>query len=424
MGGALGLTRDGYLLFAGRALRTFGFGALSVVLAFFLKERGLTDLQIGVVLTVTLIEDALLTTLLTIYADRVGRRRILILTSLPIVVAGIILAVAEQPWLVMAAVVLGTLSPSGYEAGPFSALEQAMLPDTVRPNARTRAFAWYNIAGFLPAALGALAAGQLVHLASDQGLSTMSAYHSLLWVYAAVGLLQAVVFAGLSHRVEHVVPKARRREAGPRWSVGLHRSRTLVRDLAGLQAIDAFAGGFVVQTLVAYWFNRRYGVTPETLGPLFFFVNLLSAVSLLAAGPLAERFGLLNTMVWTHLPASFLFILIPLMPTYWLAAGVLLVRHMFAQIDVPTRQAWAMALVAPDERSATAGVTTSARAIAQAVAPAFTGYALAHAATGLPFFLAGGIKIIYDIALLRRFGHIPLQPEALQPDTVGKVSER
>ncbi len=394
------LTRDGRLVFAGRALRTFSFGYLSVVLALYLGEKGLSAAQIGGVFTATLVEDAVLTTLLSAVADRVGRRRILILTAPFIALAGVVLALAEDPWLLMVAAVLGTLSPSGQEAGPFSPLEQAMLAEAVPAEARTRAYAWYNVFGFLPAALGALAAGGFLAAAGRWGWTAVEAYRSLLWLYAGGGL-------GLTFLYTFLAPD--RRVDSPRAPLGLHRSRGVVLQLAALQSLDALAGGFIVQALLVYWFHLRFGVGPELLGPLFFGTNLLSALSFLAAARVGERIGLLNTMVFTHLPSNLLLLVVPLMPSFPLAAAALLARHLLSQMDVPTRQAYAMALVAPDERSAAAGFTTSARALAQSAAPVFSGLALARAASGLPFFLAGGLKIAYDVALYFRFRAVPLE---------------
>jgi MFS family permease len=409
MGRGLGLTPDGRRLFFGRSLRTFGFGYLSVILSLYLARRGLSAPQIGAVLTATLVEDALATTVLAAVADRVGRRRILMLTPLFLTLAGALLALARQPWLLMAAAVVGTLSPGGQEAGPFSPLEQAALPETTRPQVRTRAFAWYNICGFLPAALGGLAAGAWLAGARRLGLGELAAYQGLLWLYAASGLALSTVYAGLSPAVE-----AQRSSQAPRARMGLHRSRGIVFQLAGLQAVDALAGGFVVQSLLVYWFHLRYGVGLELLGPLFFGTNLLSAVSFLAAARVAERFGLLNTMVFTHLPSNVMLTLVPLAPSFPLAAATLLARHLLSQMDVPTRQAYAMALVAPDERSAAAGFTTSARAMAQSAAPVLSGLAMARAATGLPFFLAGGLKIAYDLALFFTFRRVLLPGEAAE----------
>ena len=400
--GGLFLSRDGWLLFAARAVRTFGFGALSVVLALYLAARGLDATDIGFVLSATLVEDAVFTAFVSAWADRLGRRRVLGATALLIVLAGVALAFATSRWMLMAAAIVGTLSPNGQEAGPFSPIEQALLPATVSREARTRAFAWYNVAGYIPAALGSLAAAAWLKAAAMAGMEELTAFRALLWCYAACGIALALLYQRLSPAVEASAP------ALPAARMGLHRSRRIVFELAGLQALDSLAGGFIVQSLLVYWFHLRFGVGPGALGPLFFGTNLFSAVSFLVAARVADRVGLLNTMVFSHLPSNVLLCLVPLAPSFPLAAIFLLARHLLSQMDVPTRQAYTMALVAPDERPAAAGFTTSARGLAQAVAPVMSGLALQRAASGLPFFLAGGLKIAYDLALYFRFRNVKL----------------
>jgi predicted MFS family arabinose efflux permease len=228
-------------------------------------------------------------------------------------------------------------------------------------------------------------------------------------VYVAGALALAALYLRLPASLDG--PAAAVPAAAARPWLGLHRSRSAVLQLSGLQALDSFGGGFVVQSLLVYWFHLRYDAAPEALGPVFFGTNLLSAVSFPLAARVADRIGLLNTMVFTHLPSNVLLVLVPFAPSLPIAAALLFARHLLAQMDVPTRQAYAMALVAPDERAAAAGFTTSARALAQALAPALTGFALARAATGLPFYLAGGLKIVYDLALYFRFRRLVLPAE-------------
>jgi len=396
------LTPDGRWLFAGRALRTFSFGYLSLALALYLSARGFSAAAIGGVLTATLVEDAVFTALVAGLANRLGRRRLLTACSLLISFAGVMLAIGDRPWVLVVGAVLGTLSPSGQEAGPFSPVEQALLPGTVARQVRTRAFAWYNVAGYVPAALGSLAAAGWLKVAAGLGLSELAAFRALLWFYAAGGIVLALIYQRLSPAAEASAPRT------PAARMGLHRSRGIVLEMAGLQALDSLAGGFIVQSLLVYWFHLRFGVGADALGPLFFGTNLLSAVSFLVAARVAARVGLLNTMVFSHLPSNVLLCLVPLAPSFPLAAALLLARHLLSQMDVPTRQAYTMALVAPDERPAAAGFTTSARGLAQAAAPVITGVALQRAASGLPFFLAGGLKIAYDLALYFRFRKVPL----------------
>lgn len=403
----LSLSPEGRLLFAARAVRSFAFGWLSVVLALFLARRGLSSAQIGFVFTATMVEDALLTMLLSSFAARVGPARIMAWTAPLLTVGGVLLVIAEDPRVLILGAVLGTLSPNGQEAGPFSPMEQSILPETVPTSARNSAFAWYNVFAFLPAALGSLAAGVWLEAARRLGLDDLAGYRRMFWAYSAAGLLLTLLYALLSRkrRGGAVAP----RTEGSIARGGLGRSRRVVLELAALQGLDALAGGFIIQGLLAYWFHLRFGVGAETLGPLFFGTSLLSALSFLAASRVADRVGLLNTMVFTHLPSNVLLLAVPFMPTFPLAAAVLLARHVLSQMDVPARQAYTVALVAPEERPAAAGFTSSVRALAQSVAPALSGTAMATVATGLPFFLAGGLKIVYDLSLYARFRKVPLR---------------
>jgi len=400
------VTRDGALIFTGRVVRTFSLGALSLALPLLLKHRGLSAAALGGVLTATLVEDALLTVAVTALAPRWGRRRLLILSAIPMVAGGVALALARDTTWLLAAVVVAVVSSNGQDAGPFSPLEVALLPDAVAPRRQTRAFAWLNVAGFLPAALGALAAGQWTRAAMASGVAIEDALRSVVWGYVVGGGVLALVYSGLGRDPGR--PSASAVPGPPRTWLGLHRSRSIVMQLAGLQALDALAGGFVAQSLLVYWFDQRFGAGPDVLGRLFFGTQVLSALSFLAAARLAERVGLLHTMVFTHVLSNLLLAAVAVMPTLRLAGVTLLCRHLFSQMDVPTRQSYTMALVAPDERAPAAGLTTAVRGLAQSVSPVLTGIALAHAAFGLPFLLAGGLKIVYDLALFARLRRVAL----------------
>ena len=389
------LSRDGWLLLAASGMRNVAYGFLSVVLGLYLAELAFTPPEIGAIFAAALAGGAIMTVALTLVADRLGRRRVLMAGAMLMAGAGAVFALAENPIVLAMAAILGTISPSGKEVGPFLSVEQAVLPQATKDEGRTSVFAWYNMVGSLAGAVGALASG----LPDAIGVSALDGYRGLIWGYAATGLLLAVVFARLSSSVEAAPVES----AVTRRLLGVHRSRGIVAKLAGLFALDSFAGGFVVQGLVAYWFNVRYGVDVGTLGAIFFGANLLAALSYLAAAPIARRIGLLNTMVFTHLPSNVLLIMVPLMPSLQLAVVVLLVRHLLSQLDVPTRQSYTMAIVEPDERSAAAGLTWVARNSAAAVAPAFAGATLAAPALGLPFLIAGALKIVYDLSILAVF---------------------
>jgi MFS family permease len=388
------LSLDGWILFATCGVRTFAYGFLSVILGLYLASLGYDTTTIGGMFTAVMAGGAILTIVLTQVADRLGRRRVLIVGAALMALAGAVFAVTNDLLLLTTAAIVGAISPSGREVGPFSSLEQAILPQTTNDDQRTQVFAAYNLISSLAGAVGALVVGLPVLL----GLEPQAAQRALIWAYAAIGVLLVILFAQLSGTVEasdH--PGAAPTQARARF--GLHRSRGVAIKLAALGALDSFGQGFVVQSLLAYWFHLRFGADVEALGAIFFGANLFTAVSFLAAVPLARRIGLLNTMVFTHLPSNFLLMLVPLMPTLELAVVMLLARQLLSQLDVPTRQSYTMAVVDPDERAAAAGLSAVARNGAMAIAPAFAGATFAVPALGLPFLIAGSLKSVYDLAL-------------------------
>jgi len=399
----LSLTRDGWLLFVTCGVRSFAYGFLSVVLGVYLDAIGLSTNAIGWIFTAALAGGAVMTILITSIADSFGRKTLLILGALLMAMAGWVFAISDNPLLLSVAAIVGTISPSGKEVGPFLSLEQAMLPQTTEDRHRTAVFSAYNLVGSLLGALGALA----VSVPSLFSLPVLTGYRVLVWGYVFSAAVLAALFAALSPNVE-----ARLKETKHTLKFGVRRSRRMVAKLAGLFALDAFAGGFVVQSIVAYWFYLYFKTDLNSLGGIFFGTNLLAALSFLAAPPLARRLGLLNTMVFTHLPSNVLLILVPLMPNLKLAVVMLLARHLLSQLDVPTRQSYTMAVVDPDERSASAGILSVARNAGAAVAPIFTGVVLASPAVGWPFLLAGGLKIIYDLWIFVLFRNVRPPEEA------------
>jgi len=299
----------------------------------------------------------------------------------------------------MIAAIIGVISPSGNEIGPFLSLEQAALSQLLSSEQRTRAFGWYNLAGSLAAAAGALAGGFLSQAFINAGQSELEAYRVVILGYAACGFVLMAVFFFLSPEVEAAatVPTQKR-------VLGLHKSKGVVLKLSALFALDAFAGGFVIQSMVAYWFHLRFGLDAGVLGSLFFGANILAGLSALLAVRIANRIGLIRTMVYTHIPSNVLLCLVPLMPTLGLAITVLLLRFSISQMDVPTRQSYTMAVVDPDERAAASGVTTIARSVGAAASPVLAGVFLASPAlVAAPFLVAGGLKIVYDLLLYRNF---------------------
>jgi MFS family permease len=316
--------------------------------------------------------------------------------------AGVVFASTGFFPLLLAAAIVGVISPGGNEVGPFLPIEQAAIAQEIdQAHRRTHLFAWYNLLGSLATASGALVAGWAVRWSGGAGRGDLSAYRGVLISYAATGLLLAGLFALVSRDVEAA---AATDAARPRLLFGLHRSRAIVFRLSLLFALDAFAGGFVLQSFVAYWLATRFHIDPGLLGTVFFCANVLSGLSGLVAARLAARFGLVNTMVFTHVPSNVLLILVPLMPSAGLAIAVLLARFAISQMDVPTRQSFVAAVVTPDERSAAGGVTNVFRSCGTMLAPFLAGLMFASPnAASLPFFLAGGLKIIYDLTLLAMF---------------------
>jgi MFS family permease len=399
------LTPDGHFLFITRIARMFGYGFLSVVLVLYLEQLGLSQVQIGLLLTLTLIGDAIISLWITTNADRIGRRRMLIIGALLMVLAGVLFAVTRHFIFLLIAATIGVISPSGYEVGPFLSIEQAALSQIVSDQKRTRVFAWYNLVGSFATALGALAGGSLVQALRDSGLSPLGSYRAIVIGYAAIGVLLGGLFTQLSSSVEVKVGEDPSSSASAfKTRFGLHRSRRVVLKLSAFFSIDAFAGGFVLQSIMAYWFHVRFQVEPAVLGSIFFGANILAGISALSAAWVASKIGLIRTMVFTHIPSNILLILVPLMPTLPLAIAVLLMRFSISQMDVPTRQSYTMAVVAPDERSAAAGITGIARTTGASLSPVLAGPLLANAALlSFPFFISGGLKIIYDLLLYRSF---------------------
>jgi len=390
--------RNVILLFVARSIRLFAYGALSVVLALYLHEIGLSSADIGLLFTLTLAGDAGITLWITTTADRFGRKKMLLLGAGLMILAGVVFSLTGNVMLLMIAAIIGVISPSGNEIGPFLSLEQAALSQLLSAEQRTRAFGWYNLAGSLAAAAGALAGGFLSQTFLNSGMSELGSYRAVILGYAACGIVLLVVFLFLSPEVEATAAPAQKRV------LGLHKSKSVVLKLSALFALDAFAGGFVIQSMVAYWFHIKFGLDAGVLGSIFFGANILAGVSALLAVRIANRIGLIRTMVYTHIPSNVLLCLVPLMPNLGLAITVLLLRFSISQMDVPTRQSYTMAVVDPDERAAASGVTTIARSVGAAASPFFTGVFLASPALlAAPFLVAGGLKIVYDLLLYRNF---------------------
>ena len=405
---------DVRLLFLTRSLRLFAYGFLALVLWLYLAELGLTAERIGLLLTMTLLGDVLVSLPITATADRVGRKWMLMVGAALMALAGTVFLSTDDFLLLLAAATVGVISPSGNEVGPFLAIEQAALAQVVSAEQRTRVFAWYSLAGSLATAFGALLCGLTVQaLHEHAGFSKLQSYRTVLWVYASVGVLLAVLFTRLSRAAEVHAPPA---EAPRTGLLGLHRSRGVVFGLSALFALDAFAGGFVIQSAVVEWFQIRFDADAATLGVIFWAANVLAGFSALAAAAVARRVGLLRTMVYTHAPSNLLLILVPFMPNLPSAVAVLLLRFAISQMDVPARQSYTAAVVSPDERSAAAGVTGVARTAGASLSPYLVGLLLspALAPAGWPFIISGVLKLVYDGLVYWRF-RAAVPPEEKRP---------
>jgi MFS family permease len=411
------LNRDGWLLFLTRVVRLFAYGSLSVILVFYLVSLGLSESQTGILLTLILIGDIAVSLFLTTRADRVGRRRILMIGALLMAAAGLAFALTHNFLYLVVAGTVGVISPSGNEVGPFLSVEQAALSHVVSPQSRTEVFAWYTLVGSFSTALGSLFAGGMSRLLEHTVLTSVERYRSVVYAYAVLGAVLALLFAKLSPRAEAVTAGTEAKSLRGRF--GLHGSQAIVLQLSALFSLDSFAGGFVLQSFAAYWFYLRFGVRPATLGLIFFWANVFAGISALFASRLASRIGLVRTMVFTHLPSNILLLLVPLMPNLRLAIAVLLARFSISQMDVPTRQSYTMAVVRPEERSAAAGITGVARTTGAAISPLFVGFLFAHPSLiNVPFFLAGALKILYDLLLYRAFVSVQ-PPEEMKPTPSG-----
>jgi MFS family permease len=400
------LTADARLLLITRFTRLFAYGALSVILVIYLTGLGLSESQTGLLLTLTLLGDTAISLWLTTRADRFGRRRTLIIGALLMAAAGLTFAMTRNFLLLVVAGTIGVISPSGNEVGPFLSIEQAALSHVIPDRRRTEMFAWYTLIGAMATALGSLCAGLVSQSMQTSAATPLRSERAVVLIYAAVGLLLVFLFARLS-------PASEVSENTSTTSLGLAHSQKTVLKLASLFALDSFGGGFVVQSFVAYWFHLRFHVEPAALGGIFFGANVFAGISALLASRLARRIGLVKTMVFTHLPSNILLILVPLMPTVELATLVLLARFSISQMDVPTRQSYTMAIVRPEERSATAGITGVARTTGAAIAPVFAGLLFSvPSLINWPFFIAGALKIGYDLLLYRAFVRVRPPEEA------------
>ncbi len=373
-------------------MRAFGDGYVALLLPVYLLAAGFSAVAVGIISTATLLGSALLTLGLGFVAHRVRRKFALLAASLLMAATGLGFATVESFWPLVLIAFVGTLNPSGGDVSVFLPLEHTVLTQSVVDHERTPTFARYSFVGAIVGALGALASGMVDWLAPLIDRATV--IDSMFALYGALGLSSFLIYRGLSPAAE-LADDTQAKPLGP--------SRRRVLGLAALFALDAFGGGFVVNALVALWLLQRFGLDVATTGTIFFVTGLCSAASYFAAVPLARRFGLVNTMVFTHLPANVFLVLTAVAPTAWVAFVLLILRSLLSQMDVPTRSSYVMAVVEPEERPAAASVTAAPRSLASALAPLLSGWLLSMSTFGWPLVAAGLLKIAYDLMLLKGF---------------------
>jgi len=391
-----------------QAIRAFLYGLGSVLIGVTLAKGGLTDAQVGLVFTAILVGMAIGAAVVGTIGERVGRRRMYVLLLLLVGVAGTVFALTLSIPMLVVAALTGCLSTDPNESGPITSLEQAMIGEAA-PETRLRVFGRYNAVAFLAGALGALSGALPSLLGMDP--------QRFLLVYPAAALVAAALASRLTTSVEAALEARPEHPTAP-----LARSKRTVIRLASLFAVDSFAGGFVVQSFVVFWFGRTFDASTDEMAVVFFISGLLQAASSLTAPRIARRYGLLNTMVFTHLPSNVLLMLVPFAPTFAFAVTVWLLRVSISQMDVPARQAYVVAMVDPHERVAAAGYTNTARHVARPIAPLVAG-SLMQTATGAPFFIAGGLKVFYDLLIFAMFRKVPVPDGSVPAEQRSRPSQ-
>ena len=409
------LTRDGRLLLAAKLVRSFAYGFLSVILAIYLDLIGFEGFLIGLILTTTLINSVIFTLIASFYADKIGRRKFLLLYAALMSVSGFIFTFSENYIALIIAAFIGTINITGAESGAFLTIEQAILPQTLK-NVRKRntVFAIYNMAGTFAMAAGVLLVGlpsvlqqQLQYF--DIVLNQIGSIKLLFALYSVLGIVLIGIYLLLSQKIE-VQNNQDKQTDEPKQLIKMSsltpKSRSIVLRLSGLFAIDSFAGGFMIQSIVSFWFFTRFGADLTTLSYIFSVSGVLTAFSFMAAAKIADRIGLINTMVFTHIPANILIIAVAFAPTLPMAVVLYLLRMALSQMDVPTRQSYIVAVVREDERTVSAGITNISRNVTQAISPSLIGILINYLSLAAPFVIGGALKVVYDVALFLNFRNI------------------
>jgi MFS family permease len=381
----------------GKGLRAFTDGLVSIVLPVYLLMLGYSAFVVGAIVTSTLLGSALLTLLIGLFAHQFPGRKLLLGACVLMAATGILFATIHGFWPLLIIAFAGTINPSAGDVSIFLPLEQALLAGTISPRRRTALFARYSLIGALAGACGTLAASLPEVIARQWGVDESSILRSIFFFYAAVAVLTLLIYRSLSSAT--AVQEFPSRKA-------LGHSRRTVFELAALFSLDSFGSGFFVQSLLALWLFKAFHLSVLTASSILFWMGLCSAISYLIAVPISERFGLINTMVFTHLPANILLILVPFAPSLPIAIGLLVGRSALSEMDVPTRTSYVMAVVRPEERPATASITAVPRSLASAISPLLAGYLLSISTFGWPLIFGGSLKAGYDILLLLRFRHV------------------
>ena len=409
------LERDGRLLLAAKMVRMFAYGFLSVILAIYLKLIGFDDFLIGLILTTTLLNSVIFTLVASFYADKVGRRKFLLLYAALMSVSGFIFTISENYFALIIAAFIGTINITGAESGAFLTIEQAILPQTLK-NVRKRntVFAIYNMAGTLAMAAGVLLSGLPSVLQQhlqyfDIVLNQIGSIKLLFALYSVLGIVLLGIYLLLSQKIEVRDNLEKQKDESTQLtkiSSLTPKSRSIVMRLSGLFAIDSFAGGFMIQSIVSFWFFTRFGADLTTLSYIFSVSGVLTAFSFMAAAKIADRIGLINTMVFTHIPANILIIAVAFAPTLPIAVALYLLRMALSQMDVPTRQSYIVAVVREDERTTSAGITNISRNVTQAISPSLIGVLINSLSLAAPFVIGGALKVVYDVALYLNFRNV------------------
>ena len=395
---------DGKLLLCARIVRTFAYGFLSVILAIYLKLIGFDDILIGIILSITLINSIIFTLFASFYADRIGRRNTLLLYTFMMSISGVIFFVTENPLALIIAALIGTLNITGSETSAFLSIEQSILPQTIKDNRkRNTLFGFYNMAGTFAMAGGILIANLPIIIQNALEFDQIYAIKLLFLFYSLLGILVIGIYLKLSSAIEI---KKKEKSFKPISKTLNPKSKKIVTKLSGLFALDSFAGGFAIQSIVSFWFFIKFDIDLSTISYIFSIGSVLTAFSYLIAAKIADKIGLINTMVFTHLPSSILLILLAFAPNLEIAIVFYMLRMALSQMDVPTRQSYIVAVVEEDERTASAGITNLSRNIAQAISPSITGYIIGILSLSAPFIIGGLLKILYDITLYINFRKI------------------